>query len=851
MRKRFSGALWPIASLLLFLLATWALHQELRDYRYHDIVRSLRGLSGKAVALALLFTALNYAVLTGYDALALRYVERTLSYGKISLASFIGYAFSNNVGFSAIAGSGVRFRLYSAWGLSTLEIAKVVVFYSVTFWVGLLAIGGATFVLEPMALPAQFHVPLATTLPLGVLLLAVLAAYLAAAIVLRKPLVVRGVEFSFPGFGVACTQTLLSAVDWVLAAAVLYALLPAGGKLTFVAFLGIFLLAQFAGVVSHIPGGLGVFEGVLLALLGGRVPPDAFLAALVAYRLIYYLLPLVLAAVLLGGHEALERREALAKVGSLFGRWVPEVAPRVIALMTFMAGAVLLFSGATPELFHRVAVLKGVIPLPVMEVSHFLGSLTGLLLLILARGLQRRLDAAYVFTALLLLGGVVLSLLKGLDYEEAIFLLVLFLALLPCRKFFYRRSSLLSPAFSPGWVVAIALVFGCAVWLAFFSYKHVDYSHELWWHFAFRGDASRTMRAFVGSAVLIFCLAVASLMRPAPPEPTAPDADEIRRAASIAAGSPRTYAHLALLGDKSLLFSESGKSFLMYGVEGRSWVALGGPVGPEDEHAELLWRFREEVDLFGGWPVFYEVGTENLTDFLDLGLTLLKVGEEARVPLDTFSLDGPGRKSLRYLRHRLERDGCSFEIVPPEQVPALLPQLKVVSDDWLASKSTREKAFSLGYFDPAYLSFFPAAIVRKEGRILAFANLLASGGKEEFSVDLMRTAAEAPSGIMDYLFIQLFLWGKENGYQRFNLGMAPFSGLESRALAPLWTKIGALLFRTGEHYYNFQGLRQYKEKFDPVWEPRYIACPGGVSLAPILANIASLVGRGLKGVVSK
>ena len=118
-------------------------------------------------------------------------------------------------------------------------------------------------------------------------------------------------------------------------------------------------------------------------------------------------------------------------------------------------------------------------------------------------------------------------------------------------------------------------------------------------------------------------------------------------------------------------------------------------------------------------------------------------------------------------------------------------------------------------------------------------------------MDLMRTSSEAPSGIMDYLFLHLFLWGKENGYRRFNLGMAPFSGLDSRALAPLWTKIGAFLFRTGEHYYNFQGLRQEKDRFNPVWEPRYIACPGGVSLAMSWPYIASLVGRGLKGVVSK
>ena len=523
----------------------------------------------------------------------------------------------------------------------------------------------------------------------------------------------------------------------------------------------------------------------------------------------------------------------------------------IIALMTFIAGAVLLFSGSTPELFHRVWVMKRVVPLPVMEFSHFLGSLVGVLLLILARGLQRRLDAAYAFTVLLLAGGIAVSLLKGLDFEEATFLAILLLTLLPCRRYFYRRSSLLIPAFTPQWIAAIALVFLCAGWLAFFSYRHVAYSYDLWWYFAFRGDASRTLRASLGAISLLFFFAVSRLMRPAPVERPRPDREELLKAARIADSSAQANAHLALLGDKSLLFSESGQSFLMYAVQGKSWVALGGPVGPRDEHAELLWTFREEVDFHGGWPVFYEVGAENLSNYLELGLTLLKVGEQARVFLETFTLEGASRKKLRYLARRMERDGYVFSIVPADQLPPLMPELKAVSDQWLDGKHTREKGFSLGYFDPEYLRFFPMAIVRKHGRIVAFTNLWTSAGKEELSVDLMRTVADAPSGIMDYLFIQLFLWGRDDGYRWFNLGMAPFSGLESRALAPLWTKIGAFLFRTGEHYYNFQGLRQYKDKFNPVWEPRYIACPGGISLAPILAHIASLVGRGLKGVVAK
>jgi len=142
-------------------------------------------------------------------------------------------------------------------------------------------------------------------------------------------------------------------------------------------------------------------------------------------------------------------------------------------------------------------------------------------------------------------------------------------------------------------------------------------------------------------------------------------------------------------------------------------------------------------------------------------------------------------------------------------------------------------------------------IVRKQEKILAFANILQGVGKEELSIDLMRYLPEAPNGIMDYLFIELMLWGKREGYQWFNMGMAPLSGMEDRALAPLWNRVGSFIFRHGEHFYNFQGLREYKEKFNPLWEPKYLASPGGLALPRVLINIASLISGGVKGVVSK
>jgi phosphatidylglycerol lysyltransferase len=141
--------------------------------------------------------------------------------------------------------------------------------------------------------------------------------------------------------------------------------------------------------------------------------------------------------------------------------------------------------------------------------------------------------------------------------------------------------------------------------------------------------------------------------------------------------------------------------------------------------------------------------------------------------------------------------------------------------------------------------------VRKEGKIVAFANLWLGADKEELSPDLMRFLPDAPESVMEYLFLQLMLWGKQEGYRWFNLGMAPLSGLEDHALAPLWNRLGAFVFRHGEHFYNFKGLRHYKEKFDPEWEPRYLASPGGFALPRILTNIAALISEGMKETVTK
>ena len=853
MRKRALSYLGPMIGVLLFGAALWVLHYQLKQYGYHEVILSLRRIPESRLLAAIALTSLNYLVLTGYDFLALRSIRHPLSYSKIAMASFIGYAFSNNTGLALLAGSSVRYRLYSAWGLTAFEIIKVVAFYTMTLWMGLFAVAGSAFILEPMTLPRWLHLPFSSSRPIGLLLLLLLAAYLLLPILRKRPVSIRGWEVPVPSLGLSVLQVAVSALDWTIGAAILYVLLGPSQSLAFPAFLTVFLLGQVSGLASQVPGGLGVFESVVLIGLGNVLPTYSVIASLLAFRLIYYLLPLTVAIVLLGLHEVLEQRSGLARMVRAFGQWVPDLAPRVFALMVFVAGATLLFSGAMPSTGWRMELLRHIFPLLVVELSHFLGSIIGVVLLLLARGLQLRLDGAYFLSVVMLGAGVAASLAKGVDLEEAAILGIVLFMLIPCRKHFYRKASLLGERFTVKWIASVGIVLLGSLWLTFFSFKHIQYAGDMWWTFAFSEDAPRSLRAIAGAVIACLFIALARLLRPATPPRSlaAPTPEERERARAIVAFSRNTSANLALLGDKLFLFGKSGRSFIMYGMAGRSWVAMGDPVGEQGDWGELVWQFREMCDLYGRWPVFYKIGEETIPLYRDLGLTMLKIGEEACVPLGQFSMEGKSRQGFRKVRNRFERGGYTFRVIPAQDVPSILPRLKEISDAWLAEKNTREKRFSLGSYDPEYLKHHPVGVVGKDDAVLAFCNIWRGAEREELSGDLMRHLPEAPPGTMEYLFIRLMLWGKEQGYRWFNLGMAPLSGLDQGALAPAWNRLGSLIYQHGEHFYNFQGLRRYKEKFEPRWEPKYIACPNGVVLPRVLANVASLISGGMKGVVSK
>lgn len=816
-----------------------ALHATLRDVQYGAMMEAVEGTHAGRIVLAVAATALSYLILTRYDASALAYAHAKVSAAAVLLTSFVAYALSNTIGLGPLTGGAVRTRLYAAAGLTPHQIAQVILFNAAAFFLGISAFGALALLWGASQVAPVLHLPAVLLQALAAPLLAGVAVFIG--LCARRRAIQIGPRWSLrlPPAGLASRQLLISALELSASAAALWVLLPAE-RIPLPTFVVFYAMAVAAAIVSQVPGGLGVFEAVMLLVSTDHVPTEAMLGALLLYRGIYYILPLVVATTMLLTYEL------RSGVAAPVGRAAVRLSPRLLAALALVAGIWLLVSGVTPLTEDAHELLRTLnVPLPLIEASHFLGSVAGLGLLLVARGLFHRLDAAW-WSAVVLSGvSAVLALPKGIALNEAALLSVLAVLLLISRRQFDRPSSLFSQRLEPGWLVALAIVLLACVSVLMFAYREVVYANRLWWQFELDAEAPRSLRALLGATLAGLAFGLWQLLRPPAGQPLPATAEELARAMAIVRSQPFAEACMAYTGDKSFLFSPSGKSFLMYGKQGRTWVSLFGPFGEPGEGADLVWRFVETAQAHGGRPAFYQVRPASLPLYLDCGLHAFKLGEFAHIELPQFNLKGARRANLRSGVNRGEREGLGFEVVRPPAVAPLLDELQQVSDAWLQRHGAREKAFSVGRFDRAYLAHLPVAIVRStQGRIVAFANLLVADGAQEAGVDLMRFGADAPPGAMDFLFAKVLLHLQAEGFKRFCLGMAPMAGMARRRRAPSWQRLGRLLFDHGERFYQFRGLHSFKDKFEPAWEARYLASPGGLSPLLVLMDLAALIGDG-------
>lgn len=835
----------------LFVMGLWALNHLLATIDVRQVIAHMKATPWPTLAAALAATATGYIALIGYDFWALDYLGKRLPLRTVALGGFLGYAFGNTVGISVISGGAVRYRVYSAVGLSALEVAALSSYVAVAMGMGLTLVGLVALGLHPAALAGVIALPEAS---IRVGALSIAAAVIALALWLSatgKRLRLSRIEIAMPAPRILAGQFVVALFDSTMAATALYVLMPAGTP-PFTSFLAIYAAATMVGVVSHVPGGVGVFETVVIAALPSSVPLGEAAAGLLAFRIVYFLLPFALAFVIVSINEA-------RLAGGVAARLLGEVSEPMRPVLKALSGVVPGLSGIAVLGLGGWLILVALVPsiLPqgdepdlvgaiLMEGGTLASVLAGTVLIVLSHGLMRRVRLAYGATVAALGIGIVAVLLNDRDYESAALLIVAIVALAPFRGAFHRRAALVEGAFGPRWIAMVLGIMAAAGAFFFLAHAATPYSNTLWIDFSSRSSTPRALRAgLLGSIALLGFLLYLAL-RPARRADLAGAAVESAALAGILAAQDEPKAFMALTGDKQLMLSAQQDAFVMYARFGDYCVALGDPVGPEAAASALAWDFVEGAGSEGLMPVFYEVSQRYLPLWVEMGLSLHKIGEEAIVDLGSFSLADSRFERMRADYDRARRKGLVLELTRPPHSGALLEELKDISDGWLADQHAVEKGFSVGRFDPAYLNHCEIALVRRDGRIVAFANLLGAGTCRRVGIDLMRDRSGEGGGLRLFLFLALIERLQARGVAEFSLGLAALCGPADRPAATRAGGSGKLVFRRGRAFYDFKGPRRFRQKFHPDWRPRYAALPPGVSPYLAIAEIAMLISGGAR-----
>ena len=831
------------AALALLVLASGS---TIQGIDYHALVHALSHFPAAAIGWSILATAVSFAAVSGRDICAVYYIGARKLHLAPVVAGFCGTALGNAVGFGTLTGAAVRYRIYRAAGIRSDEIARLLLFVA-AIGLGLAGLGGLTTLIE--AGPVSHLLEWPTTL-----LQVAAASALSGSIILllfglRGPVCIGGFCLAPPSKAIAAMQLGTDRNSAARRSRDRPVGTAASGINRFSELCRDFSAATALGVVSSLPGGIGIFEAAVFWAFAGHASVDQIAAAQLAYRGIYFAMPVVLSAALLAIFEA---RLAIGTRNPAESDPLIEAAarltPRFMGVIAFATGVMLLVSGATPTFGHRLAILSMRLPLWVVETSHFMGSLSGVVFLFVARGLFERRDGAWWLALFMAIASLGLSLAKGLAYGEAGFLAIVICLLLATKRQFDRPASMLDQPFTLGWVAAAGLIVLATSAIFFVAFRHADYTaRDLWWQFEFDAQAPRALRALLGAAVLAVAIGLWQLLRPPKGLATRPDPMALGQASRIIRAQDRSQAMLALMGDKSLMFSARGDAFIMYGKRGRSWIALFDPVGPVKEWPELIRGFVALAASHGGRAAFYQIRPENLPFYLDAGLSVMKLGEEACVQLAAFELRGGASAHLRYALKRGEREGLTFDLVPPQQTARVMDALTDVSVEWLRSRRTQEKGFSIAASEPAYLGSQWIALVRQGNVPVAFTTVMVTDTLQDASVGLMRHTAMASPYAMEFLFTKLILQLKDKRYRSLSLGMAPLSGVLAAPLSSRWHRLGEIIWRYGTRLYNFQGLRVFKNKFNPAWEPRYLAASGTLSPFVILADATALIGARFRG----
>ncbi|MBU3107739.1 bifunctional lysylphosphatidylglycerol flippase/synthetase MprF [Clostridium gasigenes] len=639
----------------------------------------------------------------------------------------------------------------------------------------------------------------------------------------------------------------ISLSEWITTVTLIYGILVVlGCGVSLFEIFPIFVSAVVVAMISMVPSGIGTFDlTLLIGLEKYNVPSEKVLLAIVLYRFSYYLVPLIIGAVMY-------LHESYKKIDDDLRNTIESITANIfhflLICLVLLAGSVLLLSEAVPGIFRRIALVHKIFDFSIIYISKDLSIIIGFLLIAVSMAIIYKSKKIYKLTIILVVLGAVLSLIKGFDYEEAIYLTLVAIALLLSKKRFYRE----------GFIMTWGRILRDFIILLFFQgvYLTVAYLslHGLTKRFSILAECGKltrhhTIRVLVISCVG-FCIALAFLgilhylskFNKFPKMELSECEDKVKAIFQKYKGTQ--VSHYIFLKDKFVYINKDNDVMLQYQMYADKIIILGNPVGDESKFFEFIQEFYDLADTYGYTPVFTAIDSSMIPYLHSTGYQFIKLGEDANVDIrNDFTLEGSKRKTIRNAVTRAEKQEYTFSVVHPPFTPDFIDQIKSVSDEWLGGR--KEKGFSIGFFDEDYLSRGNIAIIKDKNSIIkGFANIIPMYDKKEtLSIDLMRFSKCPFNGVMDFMFVNLFKYGKENGYSKFNMGMAPLSNVGISKYSFTSEKVAYQVYLHGQHFYSFKGLKKFKEKYADTWENRYMAYRRNTSLIFTMIQTILLVSK--------
>lgn len=822
--------------LLLLIFAINEIRKFTKDLNGELLRNELNHLNFGTIILILGITFVAVLPMQLYDVVLIRVLKIKVGQRTILKQAFIANSFSNLIGFGGLIGAMLRTYFYHKLEQDKRKLLGAIATVSLFYLTGI-------SVLSLIVAVGYHHFSLFIHTRWLYFAVLVVGLYLPVFLTIHNIKNKKNGQTLIPT-DAAVELVFVSVVEWfAVFIAIFFLSKILGISLTLNELFPVYIVAACAGIISMIPGGLGSFDLVFIwGMQDLHIAEEKVLVLLLFYRIGYYFVPFLVSVVLF---VKLYWEKWNKSWNDLPNAIIQGFSHIILTVLVFSSGLILLLSASVPGIMSRLRIARELLSFPIINVSHQLSVAAGFLLLGLSRGIEYNVKRAYELTMFVLILAALFSIFKGIDYEEAIFLIIVALILKMSKGHFYRESYVLTWGKTIFDVTVILIITSMYLLIGylnlpsarltmprkFIPYVIVDY----------RDLFTSAIIGIVIAFLIIFTGYLISLPKKWKFQKSEGNDLEILNHLRIYKG--KVLSHLIFLHDKYIFWNRKKNVLISFQQYADKLVILGDPVGEKSEIGKAIEEFQEISDLYGYTPVFYQVSDEIMPLLQGSGYAFFKLGEEAFVDLTTFALSGNRMKGLRSIRNKFLRENYQVEVVEPPFADELLEELRQISNDWLQDR--REKGFSLGFFDSEYLNKAPISIVKDQhNQILGFTSIMwVYDESKTISVDLMRFKPNAPHGTIDFLFLSLFDWAKEQGYERFNMGMAPLANVGLSRFSFLSEKIAAQIFLHGHFIYHFQGLRKFKEKYTNIWEPKYLAYRRNSSLPVTMAQITLLISK--------